>query len=346
MWRGRRAGVPERWFSYVEALRRALESKLSVSRVDVVEVRPRPRWLVITLMAPPHRRLFAKLALPGEDAVSEVQRPRLVPVSNAAERLQSEAEALWRLADRLPDDDPDLATVPVVHWEESPPLLVVEWVEGKALSQALSPLPRPGRRARPRPQLLEGAGRWLRIFHSLTDGEPLAYGFPDDVVAWLGAVEEYFAGRPRADRWRSLVEVLAEAVQRNRSLDPAIGLHHGDMAPRNLMVRDDGRIVGIDAGVKWQAPRAHDLGVFLVDLHLRSTLGNGARGDDFFAGYGFPADEGLAAADLFSAIAVVDRQVAWSAREEVRMGKKGRRVLEGARLNSLANRLTDSLRAL
>lgn len=343
--RGRRDDVPERWSSHVEGLRQRLSAELGGVDVEVTDVRPRSRWLVLSILVPPRRRLFAKLALPGPDLGSSVQRPRLVPISDPACRLQSEAEALRRLTDRMPEDDPDLASVSVVHWEQSPPVLVVDWVEGKALSQSLSPVTLPPRRPRPRAELLRAAGRWLNLFHSLIEDEPLAYKYPEDVVNWLAEVEEYLAERPRTDRWRVLVDELVRAIGRHQSLNPEIGLHHGDMAPRNLMVRDDGRIVGIDAGVSWRAPRAHDLGVFLVDLHLRSTVGNGVRGHDFFNGYGAPADQRWVA-DLFSAIAVVDREVAWSARDEEGMGTAARRALEGVRLNSLTNRLTERLRSI
>lgn len=335
LWRGPKGRVLETWSSSVAQLVAELSASLGVADIRVIDTQPRPNWLVIDLLVPPDRRLFAKLALPTDDSGGHVKRPRLVPVVGHGQRLRSEAEALKRLADAIPEDDPDLAAVSVVHRQDSPAALVVDFVDGQALSLALGPVRRPlgGESG----ELLRKAGRWLNLFHSLSSGEGLAYRYPDDVQKWLREVADHVGPRPR--RWVALVDALADAVERQKDLKPLLGLHHGDMAARNLMVRHDGRIVGIDAGVEWRAPRSHDLAVFLTDLHLRSPLKVRDQVPGFITGYGYSRGESWTSL-IFLAIALVDRYLAWTARVEGGEGAMIRRSVEGVRLGRLADALT------
>lgn len=335
MWRVPRGHVPETWSPSVEQLVEELSVKLAPADVSVLGSHVRPQWLLIELLVHPGRRLFAKLALPEGSVGDDVERPRLVPVVMDGRRLRSEGDALSRLDAAVAVDDPDLAAVSVVHRQESPAALVVDWVDGRALSLALGPGPRPGTDGPPQ-ELLRKAGRWLRLFHSLTDDEPVAYHYPADVLKWLGEVAEFLGPRPR--RWASLVEELSRAVERHAHLAPHVALHHGDMAARNLMVRNDGKIVGIDAGVEWRAPRSHDLAVFLTDLRIRSPIKLRHRVPDFIQGYGYPPGESPTSA-IFLAISLVDRYLAWSVRVEEGQGAATRRSIEGVRLNRLADEL-------
>lgn len=340
MWRGPRGRVPETWSSSIERLVAGLGSSLGTDDVRVIGTQPRPQWLLVDLVVPPGRRLFAKVSLPTQGSVlAETDRPRLVPVIGDGRRLRSEADALQRLADAISEDDPDLAAISVVHRQESPAALVVDWVDGETLSLALGPAPR--RAAGDTGELLRRSGRWLRLFHSLSNDERQAYRYPDDVLKWLRKVADYVGPRPR--RWAELVDALAEAVERHGDLEPLVGLHHGDMAGRNLLVRNDGRIVGIDAGVEWKAPRSHDLAVFLTDLRLRSPVKVRDRIPDFVAGYGYGGRESWISL-VFLAIALVDRYLAWMARVEGGEGAVMRRAIEGVRLGHLADALTARIR--
>lgn len=306
----------------------------------MIGTQPRPQWLLVDLVVPPERRLFAKVSLPTEGSnLIDTDRPRLVPVVGEGQRLRSEADALERLADAISADDPDLAAVSVVHRQEAPAALVVDWVDGQTLSLALGPVPRPII-GEPR-ELLRKSGRWLRLFHSLSNGERLAYRYPDDVLKWLREVADHVGPKPM--RWAALVDALAEAVERQGDVEPLVGLHHGDMAARNLMVRHDGRIVGIDAGVEWKAPRSHDLAVFLTDLRLRSPIRVRDRIPDFISGYGYSGRESWTSL-IFLAIVLVDRYLAWLARVEEGEGGMMRRSIEGVRLGHLADALTARIR--
>lgn len=320
---------------------------MGASEVQIVDLNPRPRWLLATLLASGGRRLFAKIAVPEENGALSVQRPRLVPVSANEQRLRSEAAAFIRLDESLPPGDPDIDAISVVHWQSNPAMLVVDWVEGMALSRMLSPLSPFSSRPRTHRALVQGAGRWLHFFHSLAKGEPLAYHYPDDVLKWLASVDGFIGGPESDGRWHDVIEQLAGAIERYRSDDPEVGLHHGDMAARNLMVRHDGKIVGIDAGVAWQAPRAHDLAVFVTDLYLRSPLvpWRRRRIDDFFDSYGHPPEASWTA-ELFAAVAAVDRYVAWKARVAGEEGSSVRLLVEGTRLNLLARPMSERLRSL
>lgn len=340
MWREPRGRVPEARSSSVEQVVAELGVSLGTTDIRVIGTQPRPLWLLVDLLVPPERRLFAKVFVPTEvSTLADVVRPRLVPVVGKGQRLRSEADALERLCEAIPEDDPDLSAVSVVHRQESPAALVVDWVDGQTLSMALGPVPR---RAAGEPgDLLRKSGRWLRLFHSLSNGEGLAYRYPDDVLKWLGEVADHLGPRPR--RWRALVDALAEAVERQGDLEPVIGLHHGDMAARNLMVRPDGRIVGIDAGVEWRAPRSHDLAVFLTDLRLRSPTRVRDRIPGFIEGYGYSGRESWTSL-IFLAIALVDRYLAWIARVEEGEGAMMRRSVEGVRLGHLADALTARIR--
>lgn len=343
MRRGRRGKAVGEARPLLEELIDQLASALDEGRVDLVSVNQRLRWLLAVLETSSGRRLFAKIATSDGREGADTTRPRLVSVSSRHQRLRSEASALRRLHEAVPADDPHLAAVSVVHWQESPPALVVDWVDGRPLSRAVTLLGR--RNGRSPSELFRLAGRWLRLFHSLAGDEPAAYRYPEDVLKWLASVDHFLGRAPGGVACRVLVDELAAAIER-LEVQPAFGLHHGDMAARNLMVRDDGRLVGVDAGVTWQAPRAHDLGVFVSDLHLRSMPeGRGhRRGDEFLAAYGAFAQEERVT-DLFFAVAVVDRYVAWQARSE-QAGPRVRWRAEGTRLNRLARRAAGHVRRL
>lgn len=299
--------------------------------IAVAGIRTRPQWLLIDLRTGDDRRLFGKLALPEGMATPLADRPRLVPVLGGGTRLRSEGDALARLAAAIPGDHPDLAAVSVVHCQESPAALVVDWVEGEALSIALRPRPRP---AHDRAELVSRAGRWLRFFHELSDGEPIAYEYPADVLEWLKVVADYL--HPAPARWTSLIAAVAHAVEEHDGLRPQVALHHGDMAARNLMVRPDGRLVGIDAGVEWQAPRSHDLAVFLTDLRMRSSWRTQARIPGFISGYGFAPGETWTSL-IFLGLALIDRYLGRLARIQGGEGDRLRRSIEGLRLDHMAD---------
>jgi hypothetical protein len=82
------------------------------------------------------------------------------------------------------------------------------------------------------------------------------------------AYESFFsgrsAGRPFAEAARRGAE-LAEEVLPDR-LSMAVG--HGDFAPRNVFVHEDGRISVFDPLPRWVVPRLEDLCRFLVAVRL------------------------------------------------------------------------------
>lgn len=298
--------------------------------LSIVQTETRLRYLIVTVEAGDGRRLFAKLARPdGPTAVTET-RPRLIPLSPTDERLAAEAEALRRLERAIPADDPRFGTVSVVHWQESPAMLVVDWVEGAPLSKTLSPLSPAGRHR----NLVEAAGQWLEIFQSLDAGEPMAYKWPGEMAGWLAAARRFLAATPGGDGFGSLAATLEAHLERVPDL-PA-GLHHGDMAARNLMLGDDGRLVGIDAGAMWRTPRAHDVGTFLVDTYLRSPLRNNHEPYRVAFLEGMGRDLGdTPDVDFFFGVSVVDRALAWATRT-VGPKRRVRHAIEKTRLASLA----------
>jgi aminoglycoside phosphotransferase (APT) family kinase protein len=203
----------------------------------------------------------------AEAEPNESDRPRLVPITESAERRRLEFEALRTLEARLAEvgDEAFAAVHPLAILPEST-ALVMEEFDGQALHRFLirrpflsTPTHRPLAMAR-------AAGRWLRILH---DTQPttqvVRQGTRDEVVDAFAAFGSYLATEVRSS---DLDEIIRTGIAATRLLPDPLPtvITHGDFAPRNILVDRAGRLAVIDLLARWQAPPFEDLAGFLVAL--------------------------------------------------------------------------------
>ena len=98
------------------------------------------------------------------------------------------------------------------------------------------------------------------------DGLPVRQGRREDVIAMFHAYDEFLGRRlgPRrvGDLARRAAELAASALPEETPL--AVG--HGDYAPRNVFVGQDGSLMVFDPMPRWAQPRLEDVCRFLVGL--------------------------------------------------------------------------------
>ncbi|MEO8494842.1 MAG: hypothetical protein ABI614_07210, partial [Planctomycetota bacterium] len=98
--------------------------------------------------------------------------------------------------------------------------------------------------------------------------------------------------------------------------DLPLGLAHGDFAPRNVIVSDNGRITVLDTLARWRAPIHENLALFLLSLQLsrgaktlltRSPIGLTTISRAFLSGYRGNAECEWPTLRLFILQALLDR---------------------------------------
>jgi Ser/Thr protein kinase RdoA (MazF antagonist) len=138
-------------------------------------------------------------------------------------------------------------------------LVVVEWVQGPALSELLP-------RCRPAEAIVasRNAGIWLSRLQRLT-------GITYRPINGHAVLEHIGASIETDRRWLDIV-VVARAAQLLEKVVDRIAVEdvpwcrsHGDFKPSNLLERD-GQIVGIDFDFHGSAPAVHDAAHFLNHL--------------------------------------------------------------------------------
>ena len=114
------------------------------------------------------------------------------------------------------------------------------------------------------------AGAWLREFHALPSPDP---GLPlrASVAEVAGALRELtdFFGRVTGDRayFAAVGRAAERAIEVGAIADPLpLGLVHGDFAPRNVFVDDDGRVAGFDMAARRRIPAYEDVAYFCMSL--------------------------------------------------------------------------------
>ena len=326
-------GVDERAFAHV-------------IRVDVVRPGTSPTALVVKTGA-------------TDPTTDGTDRPRLMPMTDPADRIELEFEALRTLDARLAEvDEPDLAAVRALGILPRSEALVMEAFEGQPLHRLLvrGSFRRVGA-LRP-VNLARTAGRWLRVLHDTpTSGRPVRQGTRQEVVDAFTAYGAYLAREKSGFDLRPVIDAGIEAVSRLPEPLPTV-VSHGDFAPRNILVDDAGRLAVIDLLARWQAPPYEDLAGFLVSLET-SRVNAATRGlvfgraverlePAFLAGYFGSAPVPRRAIRLYELLLVLDK---WSARasragSHGRVGRLRERMIDShfdARSRFLARRLVDGV---
>lgn len=248
-------------------------------RLRALVERPRAALYAVHLGDAERPRVLAKVRRGwpgGEDGGWAGTRPRLVshPVP-AAEQVALEYSGLRAIFDMVEPTDPRFRTVrPLDHLVEHD-VLLMEYVAAPTLRQLFaseSRLNLPGSSSsRPVPGEVWGrVGAWLRQFQEQVPatGLPQRQATRGEVVERFGAYADFFATRPGG---RAIGEVARQGAQLAADVLPerlALAVGHGDFAPRNVFVHDDGRIAVFDPLPRWAAPRLEDLCRFLVSVRL------------------------------------------------------------------------------
>ena len=295
-WLGDRGGVTSHRYVSFEQRRR---STLAIVDVETADDR---------------RRLLVKAVEPSP-AIPTNRSVRIVPRSAPGDRLADEYVALERLA-AMGDDERFFAVRPVGFYE--PSVMVMEWHPDSSLRERLV-----DRTVGPEwlLEVLQRTGAWLSRFHGLAENEVSVYDSLAEVTSILQRFEALAVSSPLGWPFRTVSQL---AVERSRDLEAEVplGLLHGDMAPRNLLVDDAGRVGGIDVAARWTAPILHDIASFLLSLQVgrhRTLHRDAARIDGFIdaflSGYGL-ADRWRGHLEVFCALVLLDR--AWAAAGSVR----------------------------
>jgi aminoglycoside phosphotransferase (APT) family kinase protein len=225
-----------------------------VIRIDVLHAEAPPTTLVVK-------------APSGDAPADTTDRPRLVPMTDPADRLELEFEALRTLEARLAaTPDPSLTAVRPLGILPRSAALVMEAFEGQPLHRLL--VRGSFRRAAElRPATLaRRAGRWLRVLHDTpTENRPVRQGARADLVEAFTALGSYLAEQGAAT---DLDAVIAAGIRATSELPDPLPtvVSHGDFAPRNILVDNEGRVAVIDLLARWQSPPFEDLAGFLVAL--------------------------------------------------------------------------------
>lgn len=335
-------------------------------RLRVTLVKRREKGLLVHLEAvtaegQPVRLLLKQLAArpvetPQVGSEGGEARPRLAIPRPPLERARTEYEALVRV-NRL------LAARPVPHLGAVRPLghladhdaILMELFHGTNLRSLV-------RRPRFRsdgaalaadvvPELVRRAGAWLRVFHA-TD----ALGPPDTPV-----VRHERPSEIAADAWR-LCQYLANVLHapsefeqlgtelgtRTRADLPAqlpLAPAHGDFAPRNVLVADDGTVAAVDIAGWMRAPIYEDIAYFVVALRtpIAAAVTQGLTEDprwldrlerSFVDGYFGSEPVPWQAIRLYQVIVLLDR---WCSQPPAAPSVMGGRLL-GALARPLVNR--------
>jgi aminoglycoside phosphotransferase (APT) family kinase protein len=252
-------------------------------QIDILSRRPSCSLFVVRLGSDPGApRVLAKArsASPGRDtaaraAAGTVRRPTLgIGSLTAFEQTAAEFRALQSIRALFGGDHPAFGAVRALDWLAAEATILMDYVDAGTLRQRVMGelrVRRPWASAGPPdPRPWQRAGEWLRAFQgsATTPSLPTRQSTRDEVTERFAAYHDYLAAQlgPRAlgDVARR-GEALAAAVLPER-LPLAVG--HGDYAPRNMFVADDGRVTVFDPLPRWMVPRYEDLCRFMVSLRL------------------------------------------------------------------------------
>jgi hypothetical protein len=195
------------------------------------------------------------------------ERPRLMPVTGAGIRQTLEFEALRLLERRLDEvGDRRLRAIRALAVLEGSGALVMEAFAGRSLPRLLlwGTLRQRAGTAGP-VALADAAGAWLRVLHDTPAGSaPIRQGTTDELVACFSNFGEFLATVAPSRNLGRTIEIGRAAAADIKELP--VAMSHGDFAPRNILVDEQGRIAAMDLLARWQAPRYEDLSAFLLAM--------------------------------------------------------------------------------
>jgi hypothetical protein len=213
----------------------------------------------------------------GEGPLRAGARPRLVDGAlPVAEQTTLEYEGLRQIRAMVGGAHPVFAAVRPFGVLVPQHTVLMEYVRASTLRQQLvrdSRLAPPRLRSRRRDddRVWQDVGAWLSTFQRAMRKQGLAerQATREDVVDRFAAYAEWLTATLGADTVGDGVHRGADLA---RDLLPArlpMAVGHGDFAPRNVFLRDDGRLAVFDPMPRWVVPRYEDLCRFLVAVRLQ-----------------------------------------------------------------------------
>lgn len=119
-------------------------------------------------------------------------------------------------------------------------------------------------------EIFRNIGAWLKVYHSLPMQEfvHIKYETRDsfiditrEITAYLG---EKLGNQSYFDR---VMQILNDRAASSLPEQLPMGRGHGDFAPRNILIENDGRVTVIDTLATWQIPIYHDITYFVIRLY-------------------------------------------------------------------------------
>lgn len=204
-------------------------------------------------------------------------RPRLMEGAlPVAEQTALEYEGLRQIRAMVGEAHPVFAAVRPFDVLLPECTVLMEYVRAPTLRQQLvrdSRLAPPRWRSRRRDDDLvwRDVGAWMDTFQRAMHKQGLEerQSTRDDVVDRFAAYADWLTATLGA---RTVGNGVHRGADLARDLLPArlpMAVGHGDFAPRNVFLRDDGRMAVFDPMPRWVVPRYEDLCRFLVALRLQ-----------------------------------------------------------------------------
>jgi aminoglycoside phosphotransferase (APT) family kinase protein len=210
-----------------------------------------------------------------------------------------------------------------------PDAIVMEKVEGTILRASAVASSASQGKDRTAVTAFRNAGGWLRQFHQLPD---LPHTKPrtttrDDFITMTDRIANYLSAVAAPPWMESVCEFLMRESESTLSYDLALGLAHGDFAPRNVIVSSGSRVTVLDTLARWRAPVYEDLALFLLSLQLSRGPRALLAGDSveltmlcraFLSGYGGDTECEWPVLRLFILQALLDRGCSYISARSVR----------------------------
>jgi hypothetical protein len=249
-------------------------------RLHRLAERPRALVYAVAVGDDPSPRVLAKVRRDwpaGPGALPAGGRPRLTTdFLPAAEQTDLEYHGLTAIAAMIGGSDPDFAAVRPLDHLVAEKTILMDFVRARTLRTVMVRGSRispqrwlPG--GRPPSDVWRRSGAWLRIFqqHMRADGLSARQQHRDEVVALFSAFGEFLERRLGREAVGDVPRLGAKLAADVLPPELPLTVGHGDYAPRNVFLQDDGRLAVFDPLPRWLVPRFEDLCRFLVGLRLQ-----------------------------------------------------------------------------
>ncbi len=242
-------------------------------RVDVTLHRRRSQSSVLTAMVGAggaEARVMVKVQHPVGGGAGRTGR-LVAPELDGDRRCRFEADTLLTVAAGVQAAaDRRFGWVEVWDRLADPPALVVRVIDQPSLRDRLRQAP-PAGTALAGERALANLGAWLALFHQMRTphavtrceaGDDATFGVP----ALIDDLRRQGRGHATVDRVERLV-----ARWRPEPAALPVGLGHGDLAPRNVLVGPDDQVTVYDSLGRFLVPVHEDVAYLLVELAAGST---------------------------------------------------------------------------